>query len=1202
MPTKPRLNDIRIQMLSESLYQQIFQNGKSTSRVSKSATGTDISRPQSDVSYSVSENNSYENEPQFQLGDQEHSTQYPTMSRACFEKVKKHLTDHKLWDKQVQLRKDVEFQLPPLKGKNIDAHFRQLAEAQVKEYVQLAQHICTQAIPQRPTEWAYCPGWVKYDLNGIPIPVDYPEEHVMVLDVEILMQDGNYPALATAVTDKHWYSWCSDYLVTDKFHWTADIRLSDLIPLETTSGSDNASEQHRLVIGHNVAFDRTFVKEQYYIRKSKLRFMDTMSMHIAVCGLTNFQRVLYQATKKDSKLKAVLDYKEKQRQRGQVIPEDWKEVSSMNSLKEVHQLHVGGKELDKDPRNIFMEGTVADVRDNFQELMDYCASDAAATLEVFKELWPEFNDRFPHPVTLAGMLEMSTGYLPVNQNWQRYIHQSNAVYQDMQRESKQLLMRLANEACSYLKDDRYKKDPWLWNLDWSVKPFRIKKAAQEKKKSKKKKTSVETDKNLASEEEEESFVEKALRQQENHYKNTGDMVGYPEWYRLFCSGFNDEDWKPGPWKVSYQMRATPKLLRLTWDGYIIDYDDTHGWGYLVPGRTDNLEDPVLMKKSKDRMFPYKELLKVSDLPVPRQVEEKIDLDSADDEQFEDMMDKMLNGVAGNKASIKSYDHLEEFGSDDEEKPKKTTRKQKEGEPNHVGDGPHNSVDKPGCWFFRIPHKDGKGKKVGNPLAKDYLNRVVDGTLSAQSGSGADMVLKLNKACSYWKNNQDRIESQMSVWLMEDEMPDAIKKSPDYIGQHLGAILPRIIPAGTITRRGVEPTWLTASNAYVDRIGSELKAMVQSPPGYCFVGADVDSQELWIGAVLGDAHFGKSHGCTALGWMTLQGSKKEGTDLHSVVANTVGISRDHAKVFNYGRIYGAGQTFAEKLLQQFNHRMSKEEAKQKAQLMFSTTKGRRSRINKKWHGGSESAMFNKLEAIAREAEPRTPVLGCRLSRALEPDNVYDGFMTSRINWVVQSSAVDYLHLMLVCMRWLFDEYNIKGRFCISIHDEVRYLVEEEDCYRAALALQITNLLTRSMFSYKLGINDLPLSVAFFSAVDIDTCLRKEVDLDCVTPSNPHGLQRGYNIPKGTALDIHQILEKTGGELKKSSVENQEKVLSQPVNNMISCPLRSMLTQTGNSMIFQPRQSLLPQTKNSMISQSRNGLWFLTEQENFFDSDP
>lgn len=45
----------------------------------------------------------------------------------------------------------------------------------------------------------------------------------------------------------------------------------------------------------------------------------------------------------------------------------------------------------------------------------------------------------------------------------------------------------------------------------------------------------------------------------------------------------------------------------------------------------------------------------------------------------------------------------------------------------------------------------------------------------------------------------------------------------------------------------------------DRVGSELKAMVQVPPGYHLVGADVDSQELWIAAVLGEAHFSGMHG-------------------------------------------------------------------------------------------------------------------------------------------------------------------------------------------------------------------------------------------------------------------------------------------------------------------------------------------------------
>ena len=56
---------------------------------------------------------------------------------------------------------------------------------------------------------------------------------------------------------------------------------------------------------------------------------------------------------------------------------------------------------------------------------------------------------------------------------------------------------------------------------------------------------------------------------------------------------------------------------------------------------------------------------------------------------------------------------------------------------------------------------------------------------------------------------------------------------------------------------------------------------------------------------------------------------------------------------------------------------------------------------------------------------------------------------RVNWVVQSSAVDYLHLLVVAMRYLFDTYKIRGRISITIHDEVRYLVDSEDKYRAAL---------------------------------------------------------------------------------------------------------------------------------------------------------
>jgi DNA polymerase gamma 1 len=335
--------------------------------------------------------------------------------------------------------------------------------------------------------------------------------------------------------------------------------------------------------------------------------------------------------------------------------------------------------------------------------------------------------------------------------------------------------------------------------------------------------------------------------------------------------------------------------------------------------------------------------------------------------------------------------------------------------------------------------------------------------------------------------------------------------------------------GAVTRRAIEKTWLTASNAKNNRVGSELKAMIRAPEGCAIVGADVDSEELWISSCMGDAQFGL-HGATALGWMTLEGTKAAGTDLHSKTASILGISRNAAKVFNYSRIYGAGQRHAVSLLLQSSPSIQPDEAQKLAQNLYASTKGKNTHRTdifgrKFWFGGSESYLFNKLEEIALSDNPRTPALGCGITHALSkkhlPDTFGSDYMTSRINWVVQSSGVDYLHLLIVSMQHLIKKYDIKARYLISVHDELRYLVKEEDKYRAALALQIANLWTRCLFAVKLGMDDLPQGVAFFSAVDIDHVLRKEVDMPCVTPSQPNP------IPPGESLDIEGVLEKTNG---------------------------------------------------------------------------
>uniref|UniRef100_A0A670K2H7 DNA polymerase subunit gamma-1 n=1 Tax=Podarcis muralis TaxID=64176 RepID=A0A670K2H7_PODMU len=1064
VPKQQRINPLGIQMLSKHLHEQIFR-------------GAQIEYSEEDIQKSVA-----------------------------------HLQKHDLWGKETTTLPDVELQLPQLYGANIDEHFRILAQKQSLPYLEAAKELLQFGIPPVPLEWAWKSGWTRYGPSGEKTAVDFPDERALVFDVEVCMNAGQCPTLAVAVSSNAW--------------------LLNVEPERTgTQKKKNSFKKTKN------GFERSFTSQ---------------------C----------------------------------IASWDWVNISSINNLVDVHALYVGGQPLEKEARELFVKGSMNDIRNNFQDLMRYCALDVQATYEVFQEQLPLFLERCPHPVTFAGMLEMGVSYLPVNQNWERYLDEAQVTYEELQKEMKKSLMNLADNACQLLHEERYKCDPWLWDLEWDLQEFKQKKKKIGKKKNEDgndelpravEKASMlewQEDPGPPTEEEEQQLPESRLcldRLKETvalQPKRIQHLPGHPGWYRKLCQRLDDPSWVPGPSLISLQMRVTPKLMRLTWDGFPLHYSEKYGWGYLVPGRSDNLPEGT----SDQNYFPlncrviehlYREHCK------EKGKEQPISLDTTLEEElmltenstfwhkvqivfvYFVFMYILVHSGPTNPTLVCQQDELDHSKSD-----------------YHHGNGPYNEVNIPGCWFFRLPHKDGNDNNVGSPFAKDFLPKMEDGTLKAGIGATeGTQALEINKKISFWRNAHKRISSQMVVWLKKGELPRSVTRHPDYDEENsYGAILPQVVTAGTITRRAVEPTWLTASNARTDRVGSELKAMVQAPSGYHLVGADVDSQELWIAAVLGEAHFAGMHGSTAFGWMTLQGKKSNATDLHSKTASTVGISREHAKVFNYGRIYGAGQPFAERLLMQFNHRLTQQQASEKARQLYVATKGIRCYLSEEgewlvkelgipvereedgsvsledvrkikreagkwsrrkkwdvvnrrvWASGTESEMFNKLESIAMSESPRTPVLGCHISRALEPAAVKGEFITSRINWVVQSSAVDYLHLMLVSMRWLLEEFNIDGRFCISIHDEVRYLVQSEDRYRAALALQITNLLTRCMFSYKLGIQDLPQSVAFFSAVDIDRCLRKEVTMDCVTPSNPTGMERRYNIPQGEYCATFLILEK------------------------------------------------------------------------------
>lgn len=90
------------------------------------------------------------------------------------------------------------------------------------------------------------------------------------------------------------------------------------------------------------------------------------------------------------------------------------------------------------------------------------------------------------------------------------------------------------------------------------------------------------------------------------YINVFPRSAFFSWYRKLCEKMSEEDsWSPGASLISLQMRVTPKLMGLTWDGFPLHYIEKHGWGYLVPGRRDNL---IPQENSSGPVCPHRYVL------------------------------------------------------------------------------------------------------------------------------------------------------------------------------------------------------------------------------------------------------------------------------------------------------------------------------------------------------------------------------------------------------------------------------------------------------------------------------------------------------------------------------------------------------------------------------------------------------------------
>ncbi|KFY00938.1 hypothetical protein V495_04976 [Pseudogymnoascus sp. VKM F-4514 (FW-929)] len=931
-----------------------------------------------------------------QLSSHVHSQIFPgpsvTAPKELVELSRDHLQRHELLGKNTDDNAPISFDLPQLQGETLDEHFYKLGTDAGEPYSGYANQFTKANGPPKPRKWVHRSGWTKYYSDGRTEAVDAPNEEMLCFDTEVMWKESSFAVMACAVSPTAWYAWLSPWLLGES---ESDRHL---IPL-------GDPQKHRIIVGHNIGYDRARIAEEYSVTQSKNFFLDTMSLHVAVNGMCSRQRPTWMKHRKNRELRDKIAHETDNIElaallgdRGLTEEEEelWVGRSSVNSLRDVAKFHLDVT-IDKAQRDSFGELDRAGVRGKLDELLDYCAADVSITHRVYKIVFPNFLATCPHPVSFAALRHLSSVILPVDKSWESYIANAEATYLKLSDSVQERLIALTEKALEIKGDEeKWSNDPWLRQLDWSGQEIKMVKG---KKKN--------------------DPPRPAARQK---------MPGMPAWYKgLFAKA-------GAPINLTVRTRIAPLLLRLAWDGHPLFWSDKYGWTFRVP--------------------------------------------VAESQKYKDLQMQRCNEFDEKDIALR---------------------------------------DDTGGVFYKIPHKDGPTARCANPMAKSYMSYFERGILSSEY-SYAKEALEMNASCSYWISARDRIMSQMVVYDADLQKPAKGQE-----GNDTGYILPQVIPMGTVTRRAVENTWLTASNAKANRVGSELKSMVKAPPGYCFVGADVDSEELWIASLVGDAQF-KLHGGNALGFMTLEGTKAAGTDLHSRTASILGITRNDAKVFNYGRIYGAGLKFASTLLRQFNPGLSEAETTKVATALYKETKGaktNRKALHKRpfWRGGTESFVFNKLEEFAEQERPRTPVLGAGITEALMSRFINKGgFMTSRINWAIQSSGVDYLHLLIISMDYLIRLFNIDARLAITVHDEIRYLVREEDKYRAAMALQVSNVWTRAMFSQQMGINDLPQSCAYFSAIDIDHVLRKEVDMDCITPSHL------TKIPHGESMDIVQLLAK------------------------------------------------------------------------------
>lgn len=406
---------------------------------------------------------------------------------------------------------------------------------------------------------------------------------------------------------------------------------------------------------------------------------------------------------------------------------------------------------------------------------------------------------------------------------------------------------------------------------------------------------------------------------------------------------------------------------------------------------------------------------------------------------------------------------------------------------HTKDEGWKFFDKESGSMEKIPHPKTEDDNVGGVLSKDFLPEFETGVLSSDLPQAKELIsLAINVA--YWTSVRKRVKSQL-VTPVENPITN----------NNFNLIVPAAVPHNTSTNRAGENLWLTVPDPKYDKIGSEIKTRVQAPPGYVFVQSDFDAQEAVIASIFADSYY-KVAGSTQLSHSILAGSKEDGSDMHSMTAKSIGISRDVAKGCNYAMLYGCGAKTLANTIRRGNKSVSMSKAMEMGRLLISIKKGRKASKNSDiLVDGSDSHAYNVMASIAKSLVPINPLSGTKMSTAFRPANVGTDFWTMRNNWCIQSTGSAMLHGFITSMAYLSKVQKIDAKFCMAVHDSVLYLCPEDQAMEVAKMFQVAHVWCWAWLRYNFGIYDMPIANAWLSSVEVDKIFRKSAHSSTVTVS-------------------------------------------------------------------------------------------------------